>query len=322
MNNMKLIEDFNGFMFIGSPRLSSSKPGHRIEKDETFMQQQLKKFEWALSTAKETKTIPVITGDFLHKARDIKVLIPIMNILKGMQHPLYVLKGKTDAVKGQIDDQCVLRILEAFDLVKIIETKGWVDQFQFGDKTVSLYAVPHGETIPQRLRHPSGKSSDMTITIAYEHYDDIDRVFDVSGCDAVINGAYIEQRSDSLESTLWITPGSMSRMTLREANNLPSVLMFAPKSGFDGIEVPHETDAFSVDNEELEHSELNDFMTESDFVNLLETEAEGLDEGFETELKEEVEQLADDERFSEVSVGIVTSIYKNIVHDEMDDFGF
>lgn len=322
MSDMNLIEDFEGFMFIGSPRLSSTKPGHRIEEKESFMQQQLKKFEWAILSAKETKTLPIVTGDFVNKARDFGVLVSLMEILHRIGHPLYILKGKNDAVRGEIDNQCVVKILQASQLVTVIDEKGWVDQFQFGNKVVSLYAVPHGEHIPQRVRHPSGKSSDMTIAIAYEQYDEIDRIFDVAGCDVVVNGAYVEQRHDSLDSTLWITPGSMSRMTLREANNLPTVLMFAPDMGFDGIEVPHEKNAFSVENEELELSDLSIFMTESDFVTLLEEESEGLDEGFETELKEEVEKLADSDIYSDASVQIVTNIYKEIVHEEMSEFDF
>lgn len=231
--------DADGFLFVGDPHLSSTKPGRRVEPEHTIIGIITDKLDQAMDIANERNLVMVILGDLFDKAKDSKALLmtKLFRILRKAKHPVLCMPGNHDLLATDVTDDTALAAVEATGLLQLMQDSNAVNAtFIFKGVTVALGATFHDDTI---LKSVVGLDNVAPTTVWVTHHD---IAFEgaypgsltphsIPGCSLVVNGhMHRTQPSIYAEPTWWVNPGNIFRQTIADAKHVPAVWSWVPGS--------------------------------------------------------------------------------------------
>lgn len=161
---MRTDMQFNGFLFIGDPHVSSKRPGRR--KDD-YLESVLGKLRHCAELCHEYNLLPIILGDLLHRNDDsnLKMLNGLVAALKMFPVPPPTLEGNHDKEETSLTDADTLFLLAQTGVVQVITQPGLVGTYSVGGQSVRLFACPYGSSIPKSVEAGEG------IAVLITHHD-------------------------------------------------------------------------------------------------------------------------------------------------------
>ena len=245
----RLTEGYRGLLTIGDPHLESRVPGFR--KDD-YPRVVLDKIAWCLSYAQEHSLLPVFLGDIFHLPRDnANWLLGELMVL--FHRGVIGIYGNHDVRQNELTENDSLDILIKAGKYQILDEKyPW--RGEINGQPVIIGGTSWGARFPARINFNSGQNTSPLVFWMMHHdvkvpgYEDQGR-FDpreIPGVSVVING-HIHRRLENVQtgSTLWITPGNISRRQRNDAtkHHIPSVLRIdieASDWSYQYVEIPHQ----------------------------------------------------------------------------------
>ena len=240
---------YEGILAIGDPHLEGRQPGFR--KDD-YPQVILKKLCWCLEYAEQHRLLPAILGDLFDKPRDNPTWM-LCELIEMLDIEVIGLYGNHDCANPELTEHDSLSLLIKAGCIQLVDVHspwhGYID-----GRPVMIGGSSYRQTLPAFVPPISKDAESNALVIWLTHhdigvpgYEDQGRVKpqEIPGVDVVING-HIHRRLDPLEcgSTLWLTPGNISRRTRSEATSehVPSVLRIDVRSEewqHNYVTVPH-----------------------------------------------------------------------------------
>lgn len=238
--------EYKGMLFIGDPHLEGRVPGFR--KDD-YPHVILEKLGWCLRYAREHSLLPIILGDLFHLPRDNPnwLLGELVSLLDIQVLSLY---GNHDCHQDQLtDDDSFSVLLKAGRIRLADENTPW--KGRMNGQEVIVGGTAWGKWLPKSF-DAIGIGKSLVFWIAHHDvkvpgYEEQGRFSpqEIPGIDVVING-HIHRRLDDVQtgSTLWITPGNISRRARSDASrqHIPAALRIdISANGWERqiVEVPH-----------------------------------------------------------------------------------
>jgi hypothetical protein len=240
--------EYKGMLFIGDPHLEGRVPGFR--KDD-YPHVVLEKLGWCLRYAREHSLLPIILGDLFHLPRDNPnwLLGELVSLLDPQVLSLY---GNHDCHQDQLTDDDSFSILLKAGRIRLAdENTPWKGRMNGRDVIVG--GTAWGKWLPKSFDAGSGNGKPLVFWLAHHDvkvpgYEEQGRFspHEIPGVDVVING-HIHRRLEDVQtgSTLWITPGNISRRARSDASrqHVPAVLRIdISANGWERqtVEVPHQ----------------------------------------------------------------------------------
>lgn len=236
--------EFCGFMFIGDPHVAAYPPGHRMDDYRATV---LKKLTFCLEKAQENGLLPVILGDLFHVPRDNpnSLLVELMDLFRTVRP--WVLVGNHDKHEARLTPDVSLAVLNAARVIVLLDRAGPVASLQMGNTRVLIGSSPDWTEIPSAVdRH----GHDWVVWVTHHNISFPDyeagriALREIPGVDLLVNGhIHTPKPPQKRGQTLWINPGSLTRITRSEItkNLRPAVAVWTPPNVEPSrIEVPHE----------------------------------------------------------------------------------
>lgn len=228
-----MYKDFVGFLFIGDPHLSSTRPGRRLDD---YCLTVLEKLSQAAHICHQNRLIPVILGDLFHRNREnnIELLNLLVTVAKAFPCAPIVLEGNHDKAETALTSHDALSLMGAMGVFRLVTWKGYVDTFDFKGVPVHLWATPYGATIDESIEAKDGRNVMITHhDLAFAGaYPGAALLTEIKGCDMVVNG-HMHKTSRSVVKgvTTWHNPGNISRLSVDTVDHVPSVWEWIPEKG-------------------------------------------------------------------------------------------
>jgi predicted phosphodiesterase len=222
---------YAGLLFIGDPHVAASPPGYRLDD---YAQATLGKLAVALETAREHNLLAIILGDLFHLPRNNpnSLLVALIELFR---HSLpFVLVGNHDKHEARLTRDVSLAVIQAADVIRLIDRAGPVCSLQVAEWRVLLGASPDWTPLPIQV---DKGAHDLVIWLT--HHDlgfpgyDAARVplKEIPGVDMVVNGhLHTPKPPRQCGGTTWFNPGGISRLTLSPHTRdlTPSVFIWKP----------------------------------------------------------------------------------------------
>lgn len=224
---------YKGFLFIGDPHLSSTRPGRRLDE---YSQTVLNKLSQAAKICRDKSLYPVILGDLFHrnKENNLELLSKLVEVAREFPCPPIVLEGNHDKAETALTEQDALLLLGVLGVFKLVTAKGFVQTFDFEGKAVHLWATPYGATIDQSIEAKDGLNVMITHhDLAFAGaYPGAALLTEIDGCDMVVNG-HMHKTSPKVVKgqTTWHNPGNISRLSVDTLDHTPAVWAWTPDHG-------------------------------------------------------------------------------------------
>lgn len=222
---------YSGLLFIGDPHVASSPPGYRLDH---YSQAILDKLAFSLLIAQDHNFLPIILGDLFHVPRNNpnSLLVDLIELFRRCNP--FVLVGNHDKYEARLTRDVSLAVIQAAQVIRLIDRQGPVCTLQISDYRVLLGASPDWTPLPSRIERGT---HDFVIWLTHHDlgfpgYDAARvRLKEIPGVDMVINGhLHTPKPPRRCGSTVWFNPGGISRLTLspHTRNIIPSVFIWKP----------------------------------------------------------------------------------------------
>lgn len=240
-----------GMLLIGDPHLEGRSPGFR---SDNYPRAILDKLAWCLEYARVNRLLPVILGDLFDKPRDNPtwMLGTLLDLLGGTE--CVAIYGNHDCADPELSDHDSLSLLVKAGRVRLLDDHPW--RGRMNGREVIVGGSSYRRPIPREAPclDPGGTAHPAPLVLWVTHHDLIVPGYEeqgkvkpreIRGVQLVVNG-HIHRRLEDVQtgSTLWMTPGNISRRSRGDATreHVPSVLRIdVDESGFTRqfVEVPH-----------------------------------------------------------------------------------
>ena len=220
---------YRGILVVGDPHLEGRVPGFRRDEYPDVI---LEKLQWCLDYADANCLLPTILGDLFHLPRDNPTWM-LGRLMDMFDREILAVYGNHDTANPVLDEHDSLTLfVKAGRLRLLTPDRPWRGVMSGRPVVVggSSYRVP----IPGEYAvEPS--DTDDAFVVWLTHHDvtvpgyDAGRITpkELPGIDIVVNG-HIHRRLDEVRvgSTLWLTPGNITRRSRNEATaeHIPSAL--------------------------------------------------------------------------------------------------
>lgn len=244
---LRLAEDtreYAGLLFIGDFHIAASPPGFRLDD---YAQTVLQKLSFAMKTALQQRSLPILLGDVFHVPRDNPnhILVGLIELFRE-QIP-WVVVGNHDKHEARLTRDVSLAVLDAAGVVRLIDRDGQVASVNVSGRKVLIGASPDWTPIPKAV-DPNGHDYVVWLThhdLAFPGYEAArTNLREIPGVDLVVNGhIHTPKPPQRTGQTLWCNPGSLTRIarsySMRTAK--PVISLWTPgMAELEAIEVPHQ----------------------------------------------------------------------------------
>lgn len=240
---------FKNLLFVGDPHFTTRKPYRRLDN---YVQTIFNKFEQVIQLSNEKQAPILVLGDFFHEEdeNDLAFINKLINLLKTAQYPIYSLKGNHDLKEHCLTNDTTFSLFINIGLIQEIKDFEKL-LFNLEDCQVGVIGVSHGHTIPNKVVKDS---EDYLIMLTHHNlefenpYPNSLPLFEIEGCDYVINGHMHHMKSDvQVGQTLWKNPGNIVRQAIDCIGHIPNVLLFNGNTEeFEILELKYESNVFDV----------------------------------------------------------------------------
>lgn len=320
---MSMVErPISGFLFIGDPHLASVAPGRR--RDEDFSATVIDKLRQAFTLANAENLQPVILGDLFHRERDPgnAMKTRLLRELRRSTHRVCCLVGNHDLQETELTDDTALAVIAESGCLDLLQG-GAHRLFDCEGLLVGLGATPYGKTIPQDVSGLFPETPDQVFWITHadiqfgQPFPQSIKPFGIKGCDFVINGhLHKEQPSVLCESTLWVNPGNITRVSVDAMDHVPGVLRWTPAGGLLRIPLQHRpgTEVFDLRGRLTLDAGTGDLEipSESEFVRRLQEMAQPRSQAGAELLVEELRDVAKAEKVTEEALALLFSLLPEV----------
>lgn len=276
------IENFEGLLYIGDPHASSQRIGRR--KDD-YTASCLGKLSEAAKISREQKLYPVILGDLLHRNGDNKMtfLNALVRVLKEFACVPLVLGGNHDKGQTELSDEDALTLLRITGVVDVLDDPADVRFLSLAGHSVRLIGIPYGAAIPASVGDFEGTTFAITHhDLAFgSAYPGSQPLFEMQGCDAVVNGHMHDSKSSvQMGQTWWHNPGNIEPLSVDLMHHIPRVWSWRPGQPTSELKphvLPHELDVFDLTGLHVQAAGSDESVAEmaplaSEFATLLSSE--------------------------------------------------
>jgi len=260
--------EYAGILFIGDPHIAASPPGFRLDD---YAETVLGKLSFCLQIAAARGFLPIILGDLFHVPRDNPNSLLVALIETFRRHIPWVLVGNHDKYEARLTRDVSLAVLDAAGVIRLLDREGPVASVIAAGKHILIGASPDWTPIPGAI-DPDGHDYVLWLThhdLAFPGYDSArTNLREIPGIDLVVNGhIHIPKPAQRFGQTLWINPGSLTRISrsryTREAR--PAITVWIPGThDFEVFEVPHQPfdEVFPAldDNDDPDHAPVDESM--------------------------------------------------------------
>lgn len=221
---------YQGLLVIGDPHLESRVPGFR---KDNYPRVVLDKVAWCLNYANEHGLLPVFLGDIFHLPRDnANWLLGELMVL--FHRGVVGIYGNHDVRQNELTEDDSLDVLVKAGKYQLLDSEH-VWSGEIGGRLVVVGGTSWGRMLPFRF-DPNGFDDNSALVFWMAHHDvrvpgyEDQGHFDpreIPGVHAVVNGHIHRSLLDmQVGSTLWLTPGNISRRQRNVATRLhtPSAL--------------------------------------------------------------------------------------------------
>ena len=227
----KVIEGFEGFLFIGDTHLASQRPGRRMDDYASAL---LGKLSQAARIAKERRLYPVCLGDLFHRPRenDLELLARTMAVAREFEVPMLVLAGSHDRTESWFTDKDAAKLLGSAGVIELIEEPGHVLTLDCNGEEVSLWATPAGCPVPHSIPATPGSRNIMITHHDFDFrgpYPGCHELHEIEHCDVLVNGHMHTPAPMVLKGrTACHNPGSVARVSVDLKKHKPVVSVWTP----------------------------------------------------------------------------------------------
>ncbi|MGE3637371.1 MAG: metallophosphoesterase [Pirellulales bacterium] len=241
-------EGYSGLLIVGDPHVEGRQPGFRKDDYPNVI---LDKLAWCVEYARQHRLLLALLGDLFDKPRDNPNWL--------LNRLFHVLQTETIGVFGNHDVHYNPELTE-HDSVSLLVNTGRLRLVSadspwdgtIGGRRTIVGGASYRQEIPTRFDATIGsRASPLVIWLTHHDilipgYDD-GRIapHEIPGVEIVVNGHIHRRLSDvQVGSTLWLTPGNISRRSRSDAarEHIPSALRIdvSPMEFTVGhVEVPH-----------------------------------------------------------------------------------
>lgn len=321
---MREFDKYSGLLFIGDPHIWSKKPGRRIDDD--FLSVITNKISYAINLANEKNLFPVFLGDLMHDDNDDspEMIIKLLAALYKCQDKPVTLLGNHEKTDKYLTDKNSMSILTAANAIDVIQTTSQYCIFKHNEKTFNLFGSPHGED-PYLVNCQDTTNVNILIT----HHDlnfpgsypNAIEMKPIKNIKFVING-HMHTKYDNVQkdSTTWVNPGNITRVTIAEKEHIPAVLEYNfSNETFTYHEIPHIKDVFDLTGKQITGEKFNQLelnIHKSEFVSLLKTQPSSTKQTDDAvSVREELEKIFKDKNTKQEVVSDVLFILNEVLRE-------
>lgn len=243
-------QNYVGLLMIGDPHLEGRQPGFRKDDYPNVI---LDKLAWCLDYAASHRLLPALLGDTFDKPRDNPNWL-IDRLLRLLQGEVLGLYGNHDVhYHPELTPDDSLSLLVTAGRIRLVSGENpW--RGTVGGRSTIIGGSSYRQEFPSRFeRTVESSNSGSPLVIWLAHHDILIPGYDegrftpreIDGIDLVING-HIHRKLDNVQtgSTLWLTPGSISRRSRSDASrdHVPAALRVdVTPAGYrlEHIQIPH-----------------------------------------------------------------------------------
>jgi len=238
--DVRVIEGYDGILFIGDVHLSSKRPGRRVDD---YAKAGLNKLSQCATIARERNLYPVFLGDLFHRAgeNNLSLLAEVIRVCKEFPEPLLVLGGSHDRTEIWFTEKDAAYMMQAAGAVALIDEPGLQLVLRVGDIRVALWASPAGSRIPDEV----SSDADRTILITHHDFDFVGEypgsipLKEIVGCDMLVNGHMHTPAPSVIKgTTVCHNPGSITRVSVDLKDHKPVVTAWTPAQGVSLEKIP------------------------------------------------------------------------------------
>lgn len=246
-----------GFLFIGAPNVSSTKPGRR--KDD-YLASVLSKLEEAASISTENNLVPVILGDLIHRMEEnsINLLSRLTEVFNKFPCTPLELGGNHGKNESESTPDDIEYLLNVAGTIRLLDDAWSSLPFVFSGKKVSLHIAPHGALLPYRLLREDGEFTILLThhDLAFEDaYPGSAPLLAIKDCDMLVNG-HMHKTAPSVKKgdTTMHCPGNIEPLSVDCIKHRPAVWEWRPEFGCDLLPhyLGHEYDCFNIVGRQVE----------------------------------------------------------------------
>lgn len=245
--------DLTGILLVGDPHVDARTPPFR---KDNYAETILEKIQWCLEYARDEKLQPVFLGDLFEKPRGNPnwIIHRLLQILS--PHRPIGIYGNHDCADTGLNENDSLSILIAAGSLRLV-SQASVYRARMNEREVIIGGSSYREPIPTEFQLPPRKSQGLfdndPFTMWITHHDigfpgyDNNRLdpHQITNVDLLVNG-HIHRRLESVKAgtTLWVTPGNISRRSRSEtaAQHVPAAMridVLPEDYKISYIEIPH-----------------------------------------------------------------------------------
>lgn len=233
-------ENYDGFLFIGDPHLSSYKPGKRL--DSNFLDTIIDKLDQAADICIKRNLFMIILGDLFHDDKDHNplMLTKLIKVFKKLPHPPLTIIGNHEKTQDKLTDDTFTAVLREANLLYTIEKNQYWGRFKINTDYIYIGGTPYGAEIPDNVTSLINKAYTETLsyTIWLTHHDlaigasypGCVQPKPIIGCDIVVNGHdHSTKEPKQVGNTLYFNPGNITRLSTDKHDHVPRVWLWTPK---------------------------------------------------------------------------------------------
>lgn len=274
-----------GFLFIGDPHVSSTRPGRR---HDDYLESVLAKLGQAARIAHERQLVPVILGDLIHRDAEnsISMLTRLARVLREFPCPPLDLEGNHGKAQSRLGVGDIEVLLAEAGVIGLITEPGAVRTYVFGEHRVTLYAVPFGVPVPADLaQYGPLEPADTRIVLTHHDlafdsaYPGAQPLAEVRGAHLLVNG-HMHKTAASVRCgmTMLHCPGNIEPLSVDCIDHVPSVWEWTPQTGEALLAHPlaHRRDCFDLTGQLVAAGDAREAvqqLAKSEFAELLSADA-------------------------------------------------
>ena len=236
----------HGLIFIGDPHLWSFKPGRR--RDASFRDTVLGKIAQAAEISNRLNLWPILLGDLFHAPddNDVSTLVGLVRVLGLFDRKPVTLEGNHDKDELKLSERNPLTLLRETGQIDVMEVSGpWatlvLESTDGKEHHVQIGGTPYGSPLPLSYESIFSQPRPAHIgTVVWITHEDL--AFEGSypgalpleampGIDLVVNGhMHATKLPVHRDDTVFYNPGNITRMSIDQAEHVPSVWEWTPFS--------------------------------------------------------------------------------------------
>jgi DNA repair exonuclease SbcCD nuclease subunit len=241
---------YKGLLVIGDPHLECRVPGFRKDDYPNVI---LEKLHWCLDYAATESLLPALLGDLFHLPRDNPNWM-LVKLIQLFDREIIAIYGNHDVHENTINEHDSLSVLAQAGRLQLLDQNCPFTGI-IGSRPVVVGGTPWGQWLPDRFEVMTEDGDARPLVFWLTHHDIVLPGYEelgrfkpreLPGIDVVING-HIHRRLENVQvgSTLWMTPGNISRRSRSEATqtHVPAVIRIdIDEDGWtsQSIEIPHQ----------------------------------------------------------------------------------